>query len=84
MRILGDYEGAKQGYLRALEINRKALGEDHTEYAMTLENLSTVLADLGDYEGAKQGKLRALEIFRKAFGEDHYQYARTLGNLSSV
>jgi tetratricopeptide (TPR) repeat protein len=59
---LGDYEGAKQGYLRALEINRKAFGEDHTEYATTLENLSIVLEKLGDYEGAKQGYLRALEI----------------------
>jgi tetratricopeptide (TPR) repeat protein len=62
---LGDYEGAKQGYLRALEINRKAFGEDHTEYARTLQNLSIVLEKLGDYEGAKQGYLRALEIRRK-------------------
>jgi hypothetical protein len=39
--------------LKALEINKKNFGEDHVEYANTLQNLSSVLKDLGDYEGAK-------------------------------
>ena len=65
MEKLGDYEGANQGFLRALEIKRKAFGEDHIEYAKTLHNLSNVLLSLGDYEEAKQGYLRALEIKRK-------------------
>jgi tetratricopeptide (TPR) repeat protein len=50
---LGDYEGAKEGYLKALEIKKRSFGEDHVEYARILENLSIVLRDLGDYEGAK-------------------------------
>ena len=33
MRSLGDYEGAKQGYLKALEIEKRVYGEDHPEYA---------------------------------------------------
>jgi tetratricopeptide (TPR) repeat protein len=50
---LGDYEGAKKGFLKALEINKRSFGEDHVQYATTLGNLSSVLLDLGDYEGAK-------------------------------
>jgi tetratricopeptide (TPR) repeat protein len=50
---LGDYEGAKKGYLKALEIKKRSFGEDHVQYATTLGNLSGVLKNLGDYEGAK-------------------------------
>jgi hypothetical protein len=39
--------------LKALEINKKHYGEDHVEYARTLENLSNLLGQLGDYENAK-------------------------------
>jgi tetratricopeptide (TPR) repeat protein len=53
LKDLGDYEGAKKGYLKALEINKSYFGEDHVEYARNLGNLSGVLRDLGDYEGAK-------------------------------
>jgi tetratricopeptide (TPR) repeat protein len=50
---IGDYEGAKDIYLKVLEINKKNFGEDHVQYAKTLENISIILKDLGDYEGAK-------------------------------
>jgi tetratricopeptide (TPR) repeat protein len=53
LRDLDDYEGAKEGYLKALEINEKSFGKDHVEYAKTLENLSTVLYYMVDYEEAK-------------------------------
>jgi tetratricopeptide (TPR) repeat protein len=33
---LGDYEGAKQGFLKALEINKKNYGKDHVIYARNL------------------------------------------------
>jgi hypothetical protein len=45
--------GAKESYLKALEIDKRSFGENHVEYATTLGNLSNVLSDLGDYEGAK-------------------------------
>jgi tetratricopeptide (TPR) repeat protein len=50
---LGDYEGAKEGYLKALEINKRSYGENHIKYVKNLENLSIVLINLRDYEGAK-------------------------------
>ena len=36
MRKLGDYEGAKKGYSKALEIKKKVYGEEHVQYATTL------------------------------------------------
>jgi hypothetical protein len=42
LRDLGDYEGAKEGYLKALEINKRSFGEDHVQYARSLENLKSV------------------------------------------
>ena len=53
MMKLGDYEGAKSGFLEALEIDKRVYGEDHVEYAKTLGNLSSAINYLGDYEGAK-------------------------------
>jgi tetratricopeptide (TPR) repeat protein len=43
LKNLGDYEGAKEGYLKALEINKRSYGENHVNYANNLENLSSVL-----------------------------------------
>jgi tetratricopeptide (TPR) repeat protein len=42
LQDLGDYEGAKEGYLKALEINKRSYGENHANYARNLENLSSV------------------------------------------
>ena len=62
MRHLGDYSEAKEGYLKALEINKKHYGENHPEYGSTLSNLASVMRYLGDYLGAKESYLKALEI----------------------
>jgi hypothetical protein len=40
---MGEYNEAKQGYLKALKIDKKHYGEDHVEYAFTLHSLSGVL-----------------------------------------
>ena len=55
LRNLGDYEAAKEGYYKALEIEKNHYGEDHVSYATTLGNLAGVLDNLGDYEEAKVG-----------------------------
>lgn len=41
-------------YLRALEIKKKNLGENHKENSITLGNLAGVLVSLGDLGGAKE------------------------------
>jgi tetratricopeptide (TPR) repeat protein len=61
---MGDYKSAKDGYQKALEIQKKHFGEDHIEYATCLGNLSGVLRNMGDYKSAKDGYQKALEISR--------------------
>ena len=68
---MGDYNSAKEGYQKALEIEKKNFGEDHIEYATTLGNLSGVLRNMGDYRLAKDGYQKSLEIAKKHFGEEH-------------
>jgi hypothetical protein len=36
-----------------LEIKKKHYGEDHIEYAKTLNDLAILISDLGDHEDAK-------------------------------
>jgi hypothetical protein len=52
---LGDYRGAKRGYEKCLEINRRVFGEEDINYINNLESLSIVNRNLGDYLVAKEG-----------------------------
>ena len=69
---------------RALAINEKALGADHTSVAIDVNNLGSVLKDQGDLEGAKECFQRALAINEKALGSDHTSVAIDVNNLGSV
>jgi hypothetical protein len=51
--------------LKVIEIKKKHYGEDHIEYAKTLQNLCYTLNNLGEYENAKEGCLKELEIKNK-------------------
>jgi hypothetical protein len=51
--------------LKVIEIKKKHYGEDHIEYAKTLQNLCNTLNNLGEYENAKEGCLKELEIKNK-------------------
>ena len=53
MENLGDYEGAKLGYLKILEIQKRVYGEDNPQYASALKDFSRERKNLGDYKGAK-------------------------------
>ena len=47
-KALGDMEGAKKMFERALEIGEAAYGPDHPTVAIYVNNLGLVLKDLGD------------------------------------
>jgi hypothetical protein len=55
--------------LKALEIIKKHCGEDHVEYAFTLEGLCNTLECLVEYEKAKEGYLKVILTKKKYFGE---------------
>jgi tetratricopeptide (TPR) repeat protein len=69
---------------RALAIDEKALGPEHTSVARDVNNLGLVLKDLGDLEGAKRCFERALKIFEKRLGKDHPNAVLVRNNLKSL
>ncbi|MDD4651952.1 MAG: FxSxx-COOH system tetratricopeptide repeat protein, partial [Methanothrix sp.] len=69
---------------RALAIDEKALGTEHTSVATIANNLGLVLKDQGNLEGAKRYFERALAIDEKALGTEHTSVATIANNLGSV
>jgi tetratricopeptide (TPR) repeat protein len=82
--VVGDYKNAEIYYKQALEIYKQALGEDHPDYAMSLNNLGSLYDDIGDYKNAEIYYKKAAEIYKQAFGEDHPDYASSLNNLGAL
>ena len=80
--MLGNYAAAEPLLRQALEIIRKALGEEHPDYAQSLNNLAMLYRMLGNYAAAEPLLRQASEIRRKALGEKHPDYATSLNNLA--
>jgi CHAT domain-containing protein/tetratricopeptide (TPR) repeat protein len=84
---MGDYKGAGPYYKQVLEIYKKALGEEHPNFAMSLNNLGLMYSNIGDYKAAELYYKQSIEIYKKALGDEHPDYAKSLnslGNLFSV
>ena len=77
----GDLEGARKCCERALAIDEKTLGPDHTRVAIRVNNLGSVLQDQGDLEGARRCAGRALAIFESRLGKDHPNSILARSNL---
>ena len=75
---------ARKLYERALEIDEKAYGPNHTSVATMANNLGNVLQDLGKLEEAKKLYERALEIDEKTYGPNHTSVATDVNNLGNV
>jgi Tfp pilus assembly protein PilF len=56
---------------RALAIDEAALGPNHPNVAIRLNNLGMVLQSQGDLAGAKALFERSLRIFREFLGDNH-------------
>jgi CHAT domain-containing protein len=64
-----------------LEIYKQALGEEHPDYAIILNNLGALYKTMGDYKAAEPLYKQAMEIRKKALGEEHPDVANSLNNL---
>ena len=78
---IGDYKKAEPYYLQALAIQKKVLGEEHPDYASSINDLGTLYINMGDYKKAEPYYLQALAIQKKVLGEEHPDYASSLNNL---
>lgn len=67
----------------ALAIKEAYYGKNHTELAMTLNNLGLVYAKLGQYQKAIVLYQKALSIKQQFFGDLHPDIALFLFNLGT-
>jgi tetratricopeptide (TPR) repeat protein len=81
---LAAYAQARPLYERALAIFEKALGPDHLNTAISLNNLGTLLRAQGNLAGARPYYERALAICEKALGPHHPETATGLDNLGTL
>lgn len=79
-----DLPAALAHYQKALEVIRRAAGEDHPETAKALVNLATVHFEMADYATARGLFERALAIQNLRLGPDDLNRARTLLNLNEA
>ncbi|WCD95339.1 tetratricopeptide repeat protein [Streptomyces sp. HUAS 31] len=69
---------------RALKVTEAALGPDHLDTALRLDNLAGSLGDLGRYIEALSLRERALQVTEAAGGPDHPDTATRLSNLATT
>ena len=81
---MGDLEGARGCFERALGIGEAVYGPDHPNVATFVNNLGTVLRELGDLKGARECYERALGICRRVYGEKHPKTQLVLRNLKAL
>ena len=66
-----DHERAEILYRTALDINRRALGNDHPQVGMHVQNLAFTLQERGKLEQAAPLFAESLQILGKVLGESH-------------
>ena len=80
----GEYQEAFSLLTAAVDIDRRTVGVENPDYAVSLHNLASVYIDLGDLSGAESKLRDTLAIRRKVLGSDNPALAYTLNNLGYV
>ncbi|KAF0243610.1 MAG: peptidase-like protein, partial [bacterium] len=78
----GDYSKAEPLFIQALDIRRKALGDNHPDTANSIHSLALFYSKKGDYSKAESLLIQALDILRKALGDNHPDTASSINNLA--
>ena len=72
---------AKQAYERALEIDRRVLGEDSPRIATHLNNLAIVAQNMGDLRRSESLYREAIRRHEKVYGSRHPETLLSKGNF---
>ena len=78
----GLYEQTLPWYEQCLEVTKERLGEEHPDFAESLNNLALLYRYQGKYREAEPLYLQALELKRRLLGEEHSDVALILNNLT--
>jgi len=80
----GKYSEAIPLAIQSLHLREKALGPEHPDTALSLNNLGYLYATMGDYAKAEPLYQRALQIREKVLGPVHAATATSLNNLAGL
>ncbi len=80
----GRYSDAIPFAQKAADIYRKVLGEEHSPYANSVNNLALLYHRMGDLVHAEPLYRQALELRKETLGEKHPSYATSLNNLGAL
>ena len=83
-RAEGRYADAEPLFKRSLAIREQALGPEHPDVAMSLNNLALLYRVQGRYAEAEPLYQRSLAIWVKALGAEHPNVAMSLNNLAEL
>ncbi len=80
----GRYAEAEPLYKRSLAIFEKALGPEHPNVALSLNNLAQLYQDQGKYADADPLYKRSLAILEESLGREHPNVTTALQNYAAL
>ena len=83
-RVMRDFKGAEDWYLRADKILRRTVGEQHPNLAANQTGLAIVYTEVGKYDEAISRGMNAHAMREKIIGKDNRDYAIGMMNLSNT
>ena len=84
---MGNREKALEYLEKALDIQKRLLGDDHPDTAVSLNNIGMLYQEMGNREKALEYLEKALDIWKRLLGDDHpdtIDSVMSLGNLFLV
>jgi len=81
---MGKYEDAEGLVQKAVEVNRRKLGQDHSETAKSMQVMAELHMAKGQYSEAEPLAKRALGIREKTFTKDHPSVAESRLSLATL
>lgn len=79
----GDFTNALTTHRESLALRKKLYGEQHYEYAVSLNNIATTYMEMGEEKQAIPYLLQTKQILERLNKRDDF-YATTLGNLGNL
>ena len=78
------YNEAEPLCIKALELDKHLLGENHPNVAESLNNLAEIYRETGRYSEAEPLYLQALDICERVWGVDHIRSVAVRENLEKL
>ena len=80
----GDLQKTEEFFLKSMKIKKEVLGENNSDFAMSLNNLAGLYQNVGKLEKAEEFFSKSMKICIDIFGETHSYVANTMNNLAAL